>query len=298
MLNLDLKHLLISSEQAIPANRLNPPGAKGRYFLGTLLIIIGGACAIYTLTSFVDLSWQIQLPLFYALNQELSVLPPLLWQNITELGDASILIPLVALLMIKNNEAWLPIIYATPIATIANRSLKVFFEMPRPSAVIDTETFNQVGEVLRGYNSLPSGHTTTVFTAIIALLCFYYPSPRNMRSNVIVGAGVGLAIFLSVSRIAVGAHWPLDVVLGAAIGSAAAVLGNNIYQSVNNRWAYALHMRLLGSFIPAILSITLIYRFFENEPTQYVNLISAGCGLMVSAYLISNLSKGFNGVYK
>lgn len=58
------------------------------------------------------------------------------------------------------------------------------------------------------YQSLPSGHTTTLFAVAAALGCF---APRW---RVLLYA---LALLLAASRTAVGAHYPSDLVAGAMV---------------------------------------------------------------------------------
>lgn len=63
--------------------------------------------------------------------------------------------------------------------------------------------------------SFPSGHTTSVFAAAVAL-SFIFPGARVVW--------FALACAIGASRIVVGAHYPSDVVGGAALGAGAAYL--------------------------------------------------------------------------
>ena len=63
------------------------------------------------------------------------------------------------------------------------------------------------------FHSMPSGHTTVSFAGLVMIGLL---APRY---KVITWT---LATLVAVSRVAVGAHWPTDVVLGAFIGMALA----------------------------------------------------------------------------
>lgn len=61
--------------------------------------------------------------------------------------------------------------------------------------------------------SFPSGHSTTVFAAAVAL-GFIFPRAR--------AAWFVAAVLIAASRVVVGAHYPSDVVAGAALGASVA----------------------------------------------------------------------------
>ena len=65
------------------------------------------------------------------------------------------------------------------------------------------------------FNSMPSGHTTATFAGLIM---------AGMLAPKIKPITWTLAVIVGVSRVAIGAHWPTDVILGAFIGMVAADL--------------------------------------------------------------------------
>ncbi len=67
-----------------------------------------------------------------------------------------------------------------------------------------------------GSTSFPSGHATTTF-AIAAVLVWAY---CRMEDHWIAWTGLGWAVFVGLARVYVGVHYPLDVVGGAALGTA------------------------------------------------------------------------------
>lgn len=128
----------------------------------------------------------------------------------TRAGDASswILLTLLIFAMGENmrHYFWL-LTYATLCSTCIAHALKRIFRRKRPC-------LEHIGvEALVVYPdqySFPSGHTTTAF-AVAAIL---------LHEGSYLGAGSTIAaLWIASSRIYLGAHYPLDVFLGAAIGS-------------------------------------------------------------------------------
>ena len=59
------------------------------------------------------------------------------------------------------------------------------------------------------FNSMPSGHTAVSFAGLV-MIGMLAPKYKPLTWT--------LAIVIGLSRVAIGAHWPSDVILGAFIG--------------------------------------------------------------------------------
>jgi membrane-associated phospholipid phosphatase len=91
--------------------------------------------------------------------------------------------------------------------------LKEAFPRGRPGAVLDEARLRGIGPEGPGF---PSGHAAV--SAALAFVLFAY-LPRMWRWAFVV-----LGVIVSLGRLYVGAHLPLDVVGGAALGVAAGAL--------------------------------------------------------------------------
>jgi len=162
-------------------------------------------------------------PLFLAVNDAASQwLPATLWSCITVLGHGLSAVMLLAPTLLRSPGRLAAGLYATPVALLFSRLPKALVDSPRPAAVLDPASFHVEGIRLAGHNSLPSGHAITAFLVVGVLLAGDLRSfPRPLVTLAILAGGAAVAV----SRIAVGAHWPSDVLAGAGLGLLAGVAG-------------------------------------------------------------------------
>lgn len=169
----------------------------------------------------VDNYVEIQKDLFFYMNSTLSEMPNI-QINLTQLGNPLILFSLLTIFIIYTPRFWTAILISTIISAILSVILKELFDVPRPSVKFNHDSFVIIGEIHSGYASLPSGHSMTFFTAITLLLFAFMPKKFNSKIAWIIFI-IMLGVFVAISRIGVGAHFPLDVVIGASIGYIAAI---------------------------------------------------------------------------
>lgn len=148
--------------------------------------------------------------LFLLVNGLAAHLPGGFWQWVTVTGDTllafAILLPLV-----RRRPALAGAVLVTVLlAMLLVHGIKPWAALPRPPAVLAPEELHIIGKDLRS-GSFPSGHSATAF-ALAALLGSWL-APGRGRAVL-----VALAVLVGLSRMAVGVHWPLDVLVGASIG--------------------------------------------------------------------------------
>ena len=101
---------------------------------------------------------------------------------------------------------------AVAVADLAATALKVVVDVERPSSRYATpKTLVPAPQD----HSFPSGHAATSFAAATILTAF---APR------LAPAWLALALAIGFSRVYVGVHYPLDIVGGAVLGVATALL--------------------------------------------------------------------------
>lgn len=137
---------------------------------------------------------------------------------ITQLGSIYFLAALSALyLYLKNYVVVLRLLMAGTLAYLLAGVSKDLFGRGRPDELFDNIVFHDV--MVRG-PGFPSGHTALAVAVGIVL---FHHTPQKWHAAIII-----VTILAAISRIAVGAHAPLDIVGGAAIGWMAAMLFRHV----------------------------------------------------------------------
>jgi membrane-associated phospholipid phosphatase len=230
----------------------------------------------------------IQRDWFIVLNQVLNTWPSQIWSNLTLLGDATVLIPLLSPLILWRPQAWAAVLGAVPLASLLSVAGKHLAAMPRPAAFLDQHQFTVIGKVLTGNNSLPSGHSITIFAGVVAILIVLAPRSVSRRYWVVVVVAVLVCVVVGLSRIAVGAHWPLDVLLGGVCGSLAGLHGAALTHRYHRWWR--LPPESIARWVVGALllwsGLSLIKRALEHPSTGFVLLLAGLCGLFASVWLI------------
>lgn len=153
--------------------------------------------------------------LFLYLNRSAAQLPADLRAFATVFGDGSIAACLALGVFIRNPRALAYIFLAAVVAGILIQVPKHAFDALRPPAVFDLDTIAVVGKAYKS-NSFPSGHSGS---ALLAAALVGLASGRAWACALLLVLGALAAL----SRVAVGVHWPADVLAGSAIGILVAV---------------------------------------------------------------------------
>jgi membrane-associated phospholipid phosphatase len=221
---------------------------------------------LFILTAPLWLHWW-EPRMFVYLNTLCAPVAAPVWTGLSLLGNGWGVLAVTAPLLVlapRYMWAWL---CAAPFAIAFARTGKFLLESPRPAAVVDNAHMRIVGETLHNV-AMPSGHTLTAF-AVASALFFALPAARRARFAWLwlLAAGAGL------SRIAVGAHWPGDVAVGAALGLLSGMLGHLLLIRLNPKhlqptaWSLRLVAALLCLALYHLLAEEL--DFAENLPLQY-----------------------------
>ena len=99
------------------------------------------------------------------------------------------------------------------LGALVSQLLKRAFDIPRPAAVVEPAWLFLIGHPPLSGHSMPSGHSMAASSAA-AILLLLMPAHRRWLLPVVLS----LSVLVACSRVAVGAHWPADVLVGWGLG--------------------------------------------------------------------------------
>lgn len=225
---------------------------------------------------------HIQKNCFFFLNSLLSQFPSLEY-NLTQFGDALISLSFLSLFIIYAPKIWESLVSAFLISPLFSCLLKKVFAVPRPAVVLEHKSFTIIGKTLSGCNSLPSGHSITI-GAVLTVLFFAF-IPKKIENKVLWSLFMFFAgLFLVLTRVGVGAHYPLDALIGGILGYISGIAGIFISRKYKIfRWINEVKYYPIIILIFLVGCVCIINRILsENLIIYYLALII----LVVSLYKI------------
>lgn len=261
---------------------------KPRYltFALPLLLLLCIYLLLYIMDSLSIFGYiHLQKEWFYFINRYVDQHPQLLF-NLTQLGDALIFLSFLTLFIVYVPKLWESLLTGSLISMVFAVLLKETFTIPRPAKAFDYTTFNIIGEKLSGSTSFPSGHSITLFTILTVLMFAFAPKRKSYKISYFIIL-VGLGLLFALTRVAVGAHYPLDVLVGCVLGYISGLLGLCITQKYS-LWPWIYNKKYYPLFLLLFLScsIVLIFRILEENLFIYYCALGSLC---YSSYKIAKV---------
>jgi membrane-associated phospholipid phosphatase len=182
--------------------------------------------------------------MFLFLNHEGGPLGEHFWVNLTLLGDGAVALALVLPCIKRSPQCFWSALIAAVVAALLVQGLKQVVNVPRPLAVFAPDQFYHWGPAYRAV-SFPSGHAAAIF-AITGIWIMGLSRHYLLRAALLV-----VALLVSLSRVMVGVHWPLDLLGGMLAGWAAAWTGLALYA----RWGW--RTSGIGGFAAGVVLLVL-----------------------------------------
>jgi len=242
--------------------------------------IVISAVLLTFFSVFQLMNLRINIDGFIEINSIGNLVDEKIWAFLTLLGDTGILWPMLLIFSITSIQTIYAVVAAVPLGGFLSVGMKRLFDSPRPSGILESIEFHVIGPVLKTH-SFPSGHTITIFATVAAILLSC--QIKNKTFNGIFKTSIlVLAVLVGLSRIMVGAHWPLDCLAGACIGwlsgSAGVYFMNKLSFKIVNPKVDLILVALLW-----ILSVVNFYRTFDYPMSS----LSVSISFLISSAMLS-----------
>ena len=183
----------------------SPPPDARVWFAVALSLIAAGALA-------QNSDWHPSL--MRELNHFASVLPDTFWACITVTGLGWAVLILVSALN-RSDLGTRIVLTGFVMGSIVTHSIKPWLSLPRPGAVLPVDVLHFIGNPVINYHSMPSGHTVAALCMGSLWVCLIRSHAYPRWAEWLAWS---IATSIAASRIAVGAHWPADVLVGSGLG--------------------------------------------------------------------------------
>jgi membrane-associated phospholipid phosphatase len=203
----------------MPASSNPAPGAStgpaprdppARWLLVALVLIALGAWLNGSATERALMLW----------GNGLGLLPDPVWAGLTLLafGWSALILVSVADRGVQGSRA---VLLAFVLGGGLAQGLKQLFAQPRPGLVLPEGALHFIGSPVLGSPAMPSGHALAALSIATLWVCLLRQAGRSRGLQALAWTfGAAMAC----SRIAVGAHWPSDVLVGSGLGLVVATL--------------------------------------------------------------------------
>ena len=220
-----------------------------------------------------------QVSSFLALNEASQILPNWTWAAFTFLGNGWGLFAIAFPLLIIAPRVLSAGIFAGVFTAAISSTLKPLLNLPRPSGVLVEGSFFRYGDMLLT-NSMPSGHTLTAFSVATAI---FFSAKKTYRKPLLLL--FLFAIFVGISRSALGVHWLSDVLVAAGLGFWCGLIGAYLAdkipskQLLANRWWP--RFIAVGGLVTIYILLNSALDFADNLHLQNIGVIFIALTLII-----------------
>lgn len=213
-----------------------------------------------------------------------------IWLNITLFGNHYVCLSIAMII-----AAWRPSLVPSLILSIITTGLVVSIiknnlDMLRPALTFSTDEVKSLGINIFGNitqsNTFPSGHTTIAW--VLALNLYVHTRSYWLKNILLSGA-----IIVGLSRLMVGAHWPLDVSCGALLACIITILVMHNIHRLPHAVMQSMHYLFIALAIAATFNLLLFGTQFINSQALLFSQAIAVVALLSSYKYITSFIRSY-----
>ena len=242
-----------------------------------MILCLCVACGILLINFELNQQWMLSIHLD-------PILPIWFWSLINIFGDAWVVLLILLVSERRPGEMTSWILKTWLVGAALVQFIKFIFPMPRPANILGKEMLTLIDHPPLFSGSMPSGHA---FAAIsCALILFTVLRQRGVSRSYLwmIAAFAGLVAW---ARVAVGAHWPSDVIVGAGLAFFVVAL-TYVWESRSswNHWLISKSGAVLLILIHVLIAVYLLVPQSDSLLVQIFQLSLACLSMMKAIYLI------------
>ncbi len=228
--------------------------------------------------------WQLDAnqSVFLYFNQASHYTGAVFWEYITTLGDSMVVFSLALLLTRRPMLLW-TLLFSAVVSAVIVHSFKEWALVMRPPAVIPADKLTVIGIGHKAV-SFPSGHTTAIFS-LVALLCLQRSISMGRKLALLF-----LGVMVGISRMAVGVHWPIDVIGGALIAWSSVLIAYVVAPRIP--WGITQGAQRFFAVLLLMVAISLI--FFHHSGYKHAHILEVVIAVISIVLALPHLGQLFS----
>ncbi len=198
------------------------------------------------------------------------VLPSWIWSLLNLGGDACVALLILLVMERRPGQLTSWLMKTWLLGLIFVQTFKHLFSMPRPAFILGKENLSLIDHPPLMGGTMPSGHALAAISCGLILMALL--RSKGYKNSLIAGVGL-ISCCVAWARVAVGAHWPSDVIAGA--GLALFILILSTFWELRQSWREWFQKKSGATFLIVLhllISIHLLYpqsNLFFIQLTQF-----------------------------
>jgi membrane-associated phospholipid phosphatase len=220
-----------------------------------ILLSVGSLLCLTVSLSFLLISLELN-QLWMLSIHAAPILPTWVWSFINIGGDAWVVLLILLLAEKRPGEITSWVLKTWLTGAVLVQFFKIFFPMPRPANVLGKEMLSLIDYPPLFSGSMPSGHALAAVSCALILCTVLRQRGISRSILLLISVFAGLVAW---ARVAVGAHWPSDVIAGVGLAFFVVTL-THFWESKHtwNQWLKSQHGTLLLVLIHILIALHLL----------------------------------------
>lgn len=247
------------------------------FLLSAGLMAMCASVSAFLMSSEFNQSWMLAI-------HSTPIMPSWFWALINLGGDAWVVLLILLIIENRPGEVTSWVLKTWLIGAVLVQLIKQFFPQPRPASVLGVSQLSIIDHPPLVSGSMPSGHALAAVSCAF-IVCVLLRTRGVQRGSLALISFV--ALLAAWARVAVGAHWPADVIAGAGLAFGV-VIAAHVWERRNswNAW----FVKKQGAALLIVLHVLIALHLTVPQSVvwivQFVQFTLAFVSLLKAAWFI------------